>query len=296
MIQSMTGFGRGAVSLEGIAFEIEIRSVNHRHLDARVRLPRWLAALEAEVRARVAERVSRGKIDLSILFPDGGGPKPRLEIDLEAAREYLRAAATLNRTEQLPGSLDAAALLGLPGVSRFVEPELPEDELRGAFMTALTAALDQAIEMREVEGRALERDLLTRLETVAELADAIEARRVEVVEAARERLRRRAKQIAQETGLLDEARLHQEIVIAADRLDVTEELVRLRSHLTQFREIVASAGPGQPVGRRLDFLLQELGREANTIGSKASDAPVAHHVVELKTELERVREQVQNVE
>ena len=292
----MTGFGRGVVSVEGIAFEIEIRSVNHRHLDARVRLPRWLTSLETDVRARIGERFCRGKVDLSIMFPEGGGPKPRLEIDREAAREYLRAAATLNRTEQLPGSLDAAALMGLPGVSRFVEPELPEDDLRRAFLAALNDAVDQAAEMRAVEGRAIERDLLQRFETVSGLADAIEARREEVQEATRERLRRRAMQLEQETGLLDRARLHQEVVIAADRLDVTEELVRLRSHVAQFREIVASAEPGQPVGRRLDFLLQELGREANTIGSKASDAAVAHQVVELKTELERVREQVQNVE
>ena len=296
MIQSMTGFGRSAVSVEGAAFELEVRSVNHRHLDARVRLPRWLASLEAEVRTRIGERFSRGKVDLSTLSPEGSGPTPRLVVDLDTARAYLQAAETLQQTEHLPGSLDAAALLALPGVSRFVEPELREEELRSALFSALDEALEAAAQMRETEGRAIDRDLRSRLETVLELADAIEARRDEVEAAVRERLRRRAKQLEQETGLLDEARLHQEVVLAADRLDVSEELVRLRSHVEQFREILASAGPGQPVGRRLDFLLQELGREANTIGSKASDAPVAHRVVELKTELERVREQVQNVE
>ena len=150
--------------------------------------------------------------------------------------------------------------------------------------------------MREAEGEALSRDFDQRLQTMVEIANELEARSGEVQEAVREKLRRRTKQFEQDTGLLDEARLHQEIVIHADRLDITEELVRLRSHVDQFRAIVAEGDSTTPVGRRLDFLLQEMGREANTVGSKANDAPLAHRVVELKTELERLREQVQNVE
>jgi uncharacterized protein (TIGR00255 family) len=137
---------------------------------------------------------------------------------------------------------------------------------------------------------------MLRLDRVEALANSIELRSGQVGDAVRDRLRKRTEQLRLETGLLDEARLHQEIVIAADRLDVTEEIVRLRSHIEQFREIVQAAGVGSPVGRRLDFLLQEFGREANTIGSKGSDAPIAHDVVELKAELERIREQVQNIE
>jgi uncharacterized protein (TIGR00255 family) len=150
--------------------------------------------------------------------------------------------------------------------------------------------------MRAAEGAALERDLRARLARVAELTERIAQRAGFVQQAVRERLRKRAQQLEQETGLLDPARLHQEVVIAADRLDVNEELVRLRSHTAQFLEILAGAGAGSPVGRRLDFLLQEFGREANTVGSKGSDAPIAHEIVELKTEIERMREQVQNVE
>jgi uncharacterized protein (TIGR00255 family) len=150
--------------------------------------------------------------------------------------------------------------------------------------------------MRRAEGSALEREIAGRLERVAALCDQLEGRAGPVQEQARERLRKRAEKLAQDMGNFDEARLHQEIVIAADRLDVTEEIVRLRSHVEQFRGALAEAAPGHPMGRRLDFLLQELGREANTIGSKGSDASTAHLVVELKTELERVREQVQNVE
>jgi uncharacterized protein (TIGR00255 family) len=150
--------------------------------------------------------------------------------------------------------------------------------------------------MRAAAGAALERELVARLARIEALTDELGGRSESVAAATRERLRKRAEQLSRETGLVDEARLAQEIVLAADRLDVTEELVRLRSHVEQFRRILAESGPGQPAGRRLDFLLQELGREANTVGSKGGDAPVAHLVVELKTELERVREQVQNVE
>ena len=162
--------------------------------------------------------------------------------------------------------------------------------------TGVDAALTALEAMRLAEGEALEADLSGRLDRVIELVVSFERRSGQVMEAARERLRKRIEQIRQDVGSVDEARLHQEIVIAADRLDITEELVRLRSHVDQFRSILAEADVGNPVGRRLDFLLQEMGREANTVGSKANDAPLAHDVVELKTELERVREQVQNVE
>ncbi len=296
MIHSMTGFGRASFSRAGVRFDLEVRSVNHRYLDVRVRLPRVLASLEPEVRARVQDRLARGKVDVVIASPEGSSPRPRLEIDLEAAREYLRAAAQLRDSDGVGGQLDVARLLALPGVAGFQEPELLDDDLRRDFAAALDAALAAAIEMRAAEGEALARDLELRLQSVSALADALEERRESVAQQVRERLERRTAQIARDTGLYDEARLHQELVIAVDRMDVTEELVRLRSHVEQLRKALRVAGPGQPVGRRLDFLLQEFGREANTIGSKAGDAGLAHHVVELKGEIERIREQVQNIE
>jgi uncharacterized protein (TIGR00255 family) len=296
MIHSMTGFGRSSFQLVGLCFDVEVRSVNHRYLDARVRLPRLLAALEGEVRARIQARFARGKVDLSVTLPGGTAPTPRLEIDLDAAREYLRVADELGQGERVAGTLDVGTLLALPGVSRLAEPEIPAEELREALFGAVDAALEALDAMRVAEGAALERDLLERAARVGELAASLEKRASVVQEAVRERLRRRSEQLRQETGLLDEARLHQEIVIAADRLDVTEEIVRLRSHAEQFRRIIEEGGSGKPVGRRLDFLLQEFGREANTIGSKGCDAPIAYEIVDLKAEIERLREQVQNVE
>ncbi len=296
MILSMTGFGNVRFQVDAWTFELEMRSVNHRHFDARIRLPRLLANLEPDVRARLQSRFARGKVDLTVTAPEGGSPAPRLEVDLQAARAYLTAGRELAASDGVRGELDAAALLSLPGVSRFIEPALVEGVLRERTLAAIDQGLEALFAMRAAEGAALARDLRGRLDRVAELAGEVEQRSGLVQESARERLRKRARQLESETGLLDEARLHQEVAIAAERMDVTEEIVRLRSHIDQFRNLLDSAGPGRPVGRQLEFLLQELVREVNTIGSKGSDAPIAHWVVELKTELERLREQVQNIE
>lgn len=296
MIRSMTGFGRAGFEGSGVAYEVEVRSVNHRYLDAKVRLPRPIARFESDVRARVQKRFARGKVDVVVTTPSGATPNARLDIDYDVAKGYLAAARTLCDEHGVGGSLDVDALLALPGVARFTESEGAVESLGEALLAGVDEALTALEEMRGAEGAALERELLGRVEIIEACATRVEARNGEVQTAARERLKRRAEQLRQETGLLDEGRLHQEVVMAADRLDITEEIVRLRSHVEQFREIVGGAGGGKPVGRRLDFLLQEFGREANTIGSKASDAPVAHEIVELKTDIERLREQVQNVE
>jgi uncharacterized protein (TIGR00255 family) len=292
----MTGFGRAPLRLASLGFEVEVRSVNHRHLDARVRVPRILSTCDADIRARIQQKIGRGKVDLTIAMSDDSSVSARVEIDHGVAAEYGRVARELGSIDGVEGSLTVDTLIGLPGVARLAEPEFPADELLAALLGGVDQALDALVAMRASEGKAIERDLMSRLDRVEALTDSIEQKSELVCEAVRERLRKRTEQLRLETGLLDEARLHQEIVIAADRLDVTEELVRLRSHIEQFREIVQAAGVDVPVGRRLDFLLQEFGREANTIGSKGSDAAIAHDVVELKSELERVREQVQNIE
>jgi len=295
VILSMTGFGRSSREVQGLGLEVEARSVNHRHLDLRVRLPRILSGSEASIRGRIQGRMNRGKVDVTINLT-GLGTAERLAIDDAIAAQYVEASRLLRERHDLADTLDVATLLTLPGVTRIVESELDPDALLGPIEEAVDEAIDNLIAMRSTEGAALAQEIGGRLKTVEGLALAFEARSGEVLVMAKRRLQKRAEQIKRDVGLLDDARLHQEIVIAADRLDITEELVRLRSHIAQFRDIMSSADSGKSVGRRLDFLLQELGREANTVGSKANDAPLAQDVVELKTELERIREQVQNVE
>ncbi len=291
----MTGFGRAAREIEGVAFDVEARSVNHRHLDLRIRLPRILADRENAVKQRIQGKLSRGKVEVVVNLAPSAAPA-KLVIDEEIAGQYVAAARALSQRHALTGALDVASLLALPGVTRVVETELDAERLGQAVDEAVDEAVRGLVAMRAAEGEALRVELEGRLATVVQLATAFEARSGEVVQAARQRLQKRAAQIRQDVGLTDDARLHQEIVIAADRLDITEELVRLRSHVVQFQDTMRAAGPENPVGRRLDFLLQELGREANTVGSKASDAALAQDVVALKTELERIREQVQNIE
>jgi uncharacterized protein (TIGR00255 family) len=296
----MTGFGRATrdastVGVSGVAIEVEARSVNHRHLDLRVRVPKLIGDREAALKQRVQGRLSRGKVDVTINLVLARA-SAQLEIDETIAAQYVEASRVLGDRHGLEDSLGVASLLSLPGVTRIVESELDPEALEPLVDEAIDEAIDSLISMRAAEGASLAEEIEGRLATVEKLADSFDARSGEVLAVAKQRLQKRAEQIKRDVGLLDEARLHQEVVIAADRLDITEELVRLRSHVAQFREILASGGAGEPVGRQLDFLLQELGREANTVGSKANDAPLAQDVVALKTELERIREQVQNVE
>lgn len=295
MIRSMTGFGRASFEVEGHGFEVEARSVNHRHLDPRVRLPRELADFEAAVKARIQLVMQRGRVDLSV-SRSARGAVASLVVDRRVAAQYLDASRALAAEHGLTGELDVATLMTLPGVTVFEERRFEEATIESSLLGAVDAAIEAVDRMRLAEGEALEREVSLRLEAVEGLVVSLESRSEGVQKATRQKLEKRTQQLAEQTGLLDEARLHQEIVIAADRLDITEELVRLHSHIDQFRGILAEASAQQGVGRRLDFLLQELGREANTVGSKANDAPLAHDVVALKTELERIREQVQNVE
>jgi uncharacterized protein (TIGR00255 family) len=291
----MTGFGRASFEVDGVAFEVEARSVNHRHLDPRVRLPRVLSDCEGGVKSRIQKAMQRGRVDMSVVR-SAETAAPSLMVDRAVVAQYLEAARELASEHGLASDLDMASLLTLPGVSSFQERAIDPERVGQSLLPAVDEALAAIDRMRLAEGEALESEVTERLARVEGLVGTLADRSELVQEAVRAKLKKRTQQLAEQTGLLDEARLHQEVVIAADRLDITEELVRLRSHIEQFRSILSEANAEVGVGRRLDFLLQELGREANTVGSKANDAPLAHDVVALKTELERIREQVQNVE
>ncbi len=291
----MTGFGRAQLEAGGVALVVELRSVNHRHLDLSLRLPRPLAGLEAELRRTLAARFARGKLDVVVAAAPGAA-RAELELDRALVDRYVDFARTLAAERGVSAELRAAELMALPGVARVQEPVLDEAALRPALLAALETAAEAADAMRRSEGAALERELRGRLARIAALAAEVAGLAGVVAAAARERLRKRAEQLRAETGLVEEGRLAQELVSAADRMDVTEEVVRLQSHVAQFEAALTAAEPTTGVGRRLEFLLQEMLREVNTIGSKAGDAPLAHRVVDIKTELERIREQALNVE
>lgn len=293
MIRSMTGFGRSSFEAAGATFAVELRSVNQRNLDLAVRLPRSLAGLEPEVRKLLSQRFARGKVELSVALAAGGTPRAEIEVDRALVQRYLALSRELSREPGVVDRIGVAELLAMPGVVRTVESAAREEDVAVALLAAVAGAADAALAMRAAEGAALARELAARLAALCALVAELGPRASEVQRAVRERMRARAEQLRAETGLLDEARLYHEVALAAERLDVSEELARLASHAEQVATALAS---DEPVGRRLDFLAQELAREANTLGAKAGDAPLAQRVVDLKTEIDRIREQVQNVE
>jgi uncharacterized protein (TIGR00255 family) len=292
MIRSMTAFGRGEATLGGGTIVAEARTVNSRHLDLRIRLPREFVELEPAIRKAVSRCFSRGKVDVTVRLPEDSAPTPDVTVGFEAAARYVEAADALRARFGLEGTLSLETLLGLPGVVRLREAALEASEAEPSLVEAVEAACRAADSMRQREGAALEGDLSDRLSRVETMVTEIGSRADDVRKGLRERLERRLATLAPQVGL-DPSRLDQEVVFYADRMDVTEEAVRIDSHIAQFRESLSSRGP---VGRKLEFLLQELARETNTIGSKVTEGELTALVVDLKTELEKLREQVQNVE
>ena len=291
MIRSMTGFGAGHGAGATEALDVEVRSVNHKFCEVKVRLPRELGALEPEAVKLVKERLARGGIDVSVRRAGGAGAlAPRVDVAL--AEAYARAFEELRARLRLPGAVTLADVAGADGVIRLDEPELDLDAARAALRVAMGTALDALAAMRAREGEALARDLAGRLDAVEALVTRAAALVPQAVEHHRARLAERVQELTR--GIpLDPARLAQEVALFADRTDVTEEVTRLRSHLAQARALL---GSGDPAGRKLDFLVQEMHREVNTIGSKSQSAEIAAIVVTAKAEVERMREQVQNVE
>jgi len=291
MIRSMTGFGSGRGSVNGEEVDVEVRSVNHKYCEVKVRLPRELAALEHEVVRSVKERLARGGVDVTVRrTPSGSLVTPRVDVGL--AESYARAFAEVQARLGLPGGVTLADVISAEGVVRLDERAVDLEVVGEALRRGVAAALAQLVAMRAREGEALARDLVARLDELERLVARVSALAPQAVELYRGRLAERIADMSR--GLpLDPGRLAQEVAVFADRTDVAEEITRLRSHLAQVRSLLAA---GEPAGRQLDFLVQELHREANTIGSKSQNADIGGVVVALKAEIERMREQVQNVE
>jgi uncharacterized protein (TIGR00255 family) len=291
MIRSMTGFGAGRGGEGGEAVEVEVRSVNHKFCEVKVRLPRELASLETDIARWVKERLARGGIEVSVRRSTiRGALSPRVDADLAA--EYARAFEEVRARTGLSGAVTLADVLAADGVVTLEERSVDLEGARGATSTAVAAALAELLSMRDREGGALARDLEGRLLVVEGIATRLAEAAPRTLETYRARLAERVAELSR--GLApDPVRLATEVALFADRTDVTEELTRLGSHVSQMRALLAS---GEPAGRKMDFLVQEMHREANTVGSKSQSAEAAAAVVSLKAEIERMREQVQNVE
>ena len=293
MIRSMTGYGRKEVSRDGIHITLEVRSVNNRYIDIQVKAPRSLAILEPRIRKVVQDRFSRGRFDVFVTRNGDAERIGRLMLDEALSGQYISILRDLKARFGLTGEVDLSMVAGFQGLITVTEEKDDIEALWQTLAGGLGQALDELDTMRAEEGRALVADMGRRIDLIETLMKDIEKLSPLSVESARKRMTETLGRLLNEQP--DPARLAQEIAILAERTDVTEELTRLTSHLAQFRALLAEAA-GEPVGRKLDFLLQEMGREANTIASKALEAKISYHVVNIKAELEKIREQAQNIE
>jgi len=292
MIRSMTGFGRCVYQQDGREFQVEIKTVNHRYTDIFIKMPRNILFLEDKVRDLISKNLSRGKIDVYILYKNLTETSKLILLDEAVAASYMEAVKKLRDKYGLKDDISVSLISQFPEVFRVENVQEDEEATWGVLQVAVQNALDALIKMREQEGETLKKDLIEKAEGLESTIDRITLRAPEVVKEYKIKLENRIKELL-EQQTIDESRIATEVAFFADRCSIDEELVRLRSHM---RQLVDTLNMEQPVGRKLDFLIQEINREVNTIGSKANDLEITKNIIELKSEIEKMREQVQNIE
>lgn len=292
VIKSMTGYGRAVETVKGREFTVELRSVNNRYLDCSVRLPRMVSFCEDAIKQAVKQSVSRGKVDVYITMRSEDGEETKVSLNSGVLQGYLAAMHQMVADFGVKDDISASTVARLPEVFTMERPEVDEEQLLADLMSVLNKALTAYDAMRTAEGQALESDLRSRGNTILELVSQVEQGNAQTVIDYRSRLENKLKEVLANAAI-DESRILTEAAIFADKVAVDEETVRLRSHLEQMNAMLTAGGA---VGRKLDFLLQEMNREANTIGSKCTDVKLARIVVDIKAELEKIREQTQNIE
>lgn len=292
MVKSMTGYGRAVETHNGREFTVELRSVNNRYLDCSVRLPRMLTFAEESVKQAVKASVSRGKVDVFISLTSEGGEEAQITLNRSVLEGYLNAMKQMVAEYGITDDISVTAVSRLPEVLTIEKPKVDEEQLAADLMVVVNNALTNYNAMRATEGEALSADLRGRSNTILNLVSQVEQGNTQTVADYRARLEAKLREVLENTAI-DESRILTEAAIFADKVAVDEETVRLRSHLQQMNDMLDNGGA---IGRKLDFLLQEMNREANTIGSKCTDVRLARIVVDIKAELEKIREQTQNIE
>ena len=292
MVKSMTGYGRAVETVNGREFTVELRSVNNRYLDCSVKLPRSLSFAEDSVKQAVKNSISRGKVDVFITVHSEGAADVKVTLNAAMVEGYLAAMKQMVSDYGVQDDISVSLISRMPEVFTVEKPEVDEEQLLADLMDVVNKALISYDAMRCTEGKALENDLRSRGKTILELVSKVEAGNGQTVIDYRTRLENKLREVLENTSI-DESRILTEAAIFADKVAVDEETVRLRSHLEQMNNMLTTGGA---IGRKLDFLLQEMNRESNTIGSKCSDVKLARIVVDIKAELEKIREQTQNIE
>ena len=291
MIRSMTGYGRENISKNDREYQIEIKSVNHRYLDISVKMPRQLSYLEDAIKKEISSKVKRGKIDVFITFNNNSLEGRKIKINTELAHAYIEELKQLAIKEKILSDIQVTEISKYPDVLN-IQNEQEDDKLKEEVIEVLNNAVDNFIGMRQVEGSKISEDLLKRLDYIQEKVTEISKLSTGLIEEYVVKLETRIKEILKDQEI-DKQRLAQEVVIYADKCSVEEEITRLNSHILQFKNLLNS---DEAVGKKLDFIVQEMNRETNTIGSKANNLDITNRVIDLKTEIENIREQIQNIE
>ncbi|MBR4743363.1 MAG: YicC family protein [Oscillospiraceae bacterium] len=292
MIRSMTGYGCASGESGGLGLTIEVRSVNNRYLDCSIRIPRVYTSMEDALKEVIGRHVSRGKVDVYVTIDSSGADDLTVEVNRPVTDAYVEAMRSLSEAYVIPLSLTAMDLARFQDVLTVRKKETDTDSLSAELCRIMEEAMNAYDVMRVTEGAKLREDICRRLTEIGRLTDQAEARSPETVRAYREKLLARMREVLESTEI-EESRILTEAAIFADRVAVNEEIVRLRSHIDQLRSMLDGDGP---VGRKMDFLVQEMNREANTLGSKGNDGEIARIVIDLKAEIEKIREQIQNIE
>lgn len=291
-MKSMTGYGRAREASNEREIVVELRAVNHRYLDVNVKAPRGYGFLEEAIKKLAASKISRGKVDIYISVTDLAAQETNITLNHELAQSYFDALVELRDALHLHDDISVMSIAKMPDVLVSQRVEVDADALTASVSEVFNEAVKQFDEMRQIEGEKLADDIRNRMNTIKEVVEQVEIRSPERVTAYREKLEKRMNEILADSTV-DEQRILTEAAIFADKTAVDEETVRLRSHLDQLDNMLKDSNP---VGRKLDFLVQEMNREANTIGSKANDSILANYVIALKAEIEKIREQIQNIE
>ena len=292
MIRSMTGYGAAEEIINGRNIRVEIKSVNHRYFEFSAKVPRSFGFLEERMKRLLSDNISRGKVDVGVFIQTVEGVNEEISINRDVVRSYVEALRSVRDEFDLADDLTLSAVAKFPDVFTVVKAETDEEQLWTDVKSVAEEAIAAFVSMREAEGEKMKADILEKAVFIEEKVGFVEKRSPETVKEYRERLYAKMREVL-ESSQIDDARIVQEAAIYSDKVAVDEETVRLRSHLSQLRRIVDMS---EPVGRKLDFLIQEVNREANTIGSKCSDVEIAQVVVDIKSEIEKIREQIQNIE
>lgn len=293
MIRSMTGYGKGFLNTENREYQVEIKSVNHRYLDINIKMPRTLSYLEEDIKKEISKKIKRGKIDVFITFENNSQEGRNVKINKELAKVYINQLKELANEEKISDNIEVIDIAKFPDILT-IKIDEKDEKIKNEIIQATKDATEKIVEMKNIEGEKIAQDLLTRIEKIESKIAEISKKSTGLIEEYVVKLEKRIKEILKSEEV-DKSRLAQEVVIYADKCSVEEEITRLKSHIYQFKNLL-SDNKNETIGKKLDFIIQEMNRETNTIGSKANNLEITNGVIDIKTELEDIREQVQNIE